>query len=45
MDVGDGCWRPNVLGTDLIHWENHQHIEKSRQHNDSVANSRNQSPS
>ena len=31
--------------TDLIHWKNHQHNEKSRQHNDSATNIRNQSPS
>ena len=38
MDVGDGCWRQNVLVTDLIHRENHQHNEKSRQYNDSATN-------
>jgi len=31
--------------TDLMHWENHQHNEKSRQHNDSATNISNQSPS
>ena len=51
IDVGDGCWRPNVLVTtlemlvtDLINWENHQHNETGRQHNDSVTNISNQSP-
>ena len=34
-DVGD---RFRMLVTDLIHWENRQHNEKSRQHNDSVTN-------
>ena len=51
-DVGDQmcCWqvwdvgdRFRMLVTDLIHWENHQHNEKSRQHND-FANIWNQSP-
>ena len=32
-----------MLVTDLIHWENHQHNEKSRQHNDSFTNISNQS--
>jgi len=56
IDVGDGCWRPNVLVTslrcwwliqvtDLIHWENHQHNGKSRQHNDSITNISNRLPS
>ena len=49
------CWRMletkcvgdkfQMLVTDLIHWENHQHNEKSRQHNDSATNISNQSPS
>ena len=33
--VGD---KFEMLVTDLIHWENHQHNEKSRQHNDSATN-------
>ena len=33
LDVGD---RFRMLVTDLIHWENQQHNEKSRQHNDSA---------
>ena len=33
-----------MLVTDLIHWENHQHNEKSHQHNNSATNIRNQSP-
>ena len=46
-DVGDQmCWwqvwdigdRFRMLVTDLIHWINHQHNAKSRQHIDSVAN-------
>ena len=41
-DVGD---RFRMLVTDLIHRENHQHNEKSRQHNDSATNIWNQSPS
>ena len=41
-DVGDGF---RMLVTELIHWENHQHNEKSRQHNDSATNIWNQSPS
>ena len=53
-DIGDQmCWwqvwddgdRFRMLVTDLIHWENHQHNEKSRQHNDSGTNIWNQSPS
>ena len=53
-DVGDQmCWwqvwdvgdRFRMLVTDLIHWENHQHNAKSRQHNDSATNIWNQSPS
>ena len=44
IDVGDGCWRQNVLVTDLIHWKNHQHNEKNHQHNDSVTNISNRSP-
>ena len=42
QDVGD---RFRMLVTDLIHWENHQHHEKSLQHNDSATNISNQSPS
>ena len=38
VDVGDGYWRRNVLTTDLMHRENHQHNEKSRQHIGSVTN-------
>ena len=46
MDVGDRCWRSNVLVTslrcwlpiqdvtDLIHRENQEHNEKSQQQND-----------
>ena len=34
-----------MLVTDLIHWENHHHNEKSRQHNDSVTNILNRSSS
>ena len=34
-----------ILITDSIHWENHQHNEKSRQHNDSATSISNQSPS
>ena len=46
-DVGDQiCWwqvwdvssRFRMLATDLINWENHQHNEKSRQHNSSATN-------
>ena len=52
-DVGDQmCWwqvdvndRFRMLVTDLIHWENHQHNEKSRQHHDSATNIWNHSPS
>ena len=53
-DVGDQmCWwqvwdvgdRFIMLVTYLIHWENHQHNEKSRQHNESATNISNQSPS
>ena len=40
--VGD---KFEMLVIDLIHWENHQHNEKSRQHNDSATNISNQSPS
>ena len=25
MDVGDGCWRSNVLVTTLLSWCRHQH--------------------
>jgi len=41
-DVGD---RFRMLVTDLIHWENHKHNEKRRQHNDSATNIWNKSPS
>ena len=34
-----------MLMTDLMHSKNHQHNEKSRQHNDSVTNILNRSPS
>ena len=53
-DFGDQmCWwqirddgdRFRMLVTDSIHWENHQHNEKGRQHNDSAANIWNQSSS
>jgi len=40
--VGD---KFEMLVTDLIHKENHQHNEKRRQHYDSATNISNQSPS
>ena len=40
--VGD---KLEMLVTDLKHCENHQHNEKSRQHNDSATNISNLSPS
>jgi len=40
-DVGD---KFEMLVTDLMHWKNHQHNEKSRQHIDSGTNISNQSP-
>jgi hypothetical protein len=42
IDVGDNF---EMLVTDLIQKENHQHNEKSRQHNDSDSNIFNRSPS
>jgi len=42
LNVAD---RSNMLVTDLIHWKDHQHNGKSRQHNDSVTNILNRSPS
>ena len=43
-DVGDQMWPIQDAGescpmmTDLIHWENHENNEKSRQYNDSATN-------
>ena len=34
-----------MLVTDLIHWKNHHHNAKRDQHNDSVTNISNRSPS
>ena len=48
IDVGDGCSRQDVLLTSLRCWWTIQYIEKnkkSRQHNDSVINILNRSPS
>ena len=47
IDVGDKCVgdKLKMLLSDLKHWKNHQHNEKSRQHNDSVTDILNRSPS
>ena len=53
IDIRDGCNiryvrdqmcgdKSEMLMTDLIHWENQQDNEKSRQHNDSATNIWNQ---